>query len=66
MDNNAKSHNKKRLLQKPLVSNSKQTCFNEYRSSNALAVMGSIETLHHKKIIAAGTVGFRFEVDLFK
>ena len=28
--------------------------------------MDNIETFHHKKAIAAGNVGFRFEADLFK
>ena len=40
-----------RLLQKPLVSHSKQTYLNHYRSSMALVVIDNIETFHHKKIV---------------
>ena len=28
--------------------------------------MDNIETLHHKRVVAAETVGFIFEADLFK
>ena len=59
-------HNKIWLLQKALVSYSKHTSLNQYRSSNALAGMDNIDTFHHKKIVAAETVGFIFEGDLFK
>ena len=58
--------NKKWLLQKLLVSDSKQTSSTQYRSSKALAVMDNIETFHHKKIVAAENVGFRFEADFFQ
>ena len=66
MDNIYTFHNKKWLLQKPLVSYLKQTFLNQYKSSKALAVMDNIDTFHHKKIVAAEPVGFGFEADLFK
>ena len=40
-----------RLLQKPLVSYSKQTYLNQYRLSMALVVIDNIETFHNKKIV---------------
>ena len=52
---------------KPLVSDSKPTSSNRYRSSKALVVMDNIDTFfHHMRIVAAETVGFRFEADLSK
>ena len=52
---------------KPLVSDSKPTSSNQYRSSKALVVMDNIDTLlHHKRIVAAETVVFRFEADISK
>ena len=53
-------------MQKPLVSDSKQTSSNQYGSSKALVVMDNIETFHHKRHVVAETVGFRFAADLFK
>ena len=66
MDNMETLHNKKWLLQKLLDSDLKQAFSNQYRSSKALAVMDNIETFHHKRIVAAETVGFKFEADFFK
>ena len=66
MDNIETIHNRKWLLHKPLASDSKQTSSTQYRSSKALAVMDNIETFHHKKIVVADTVGFRFEAYVFK
>ena len=54
------------LLRKTLVSDSKQTSSNQYRWSWALAVINNIEMFHHRRTVAAETVGFRFEEDLFK
>ena len=58
--------NKKWLPLKLLVSDSKQTSSIQYRSFKALAVMDNIEMFHDKKIVAAETVGFRFEADFFQ
>ena len=57
---------RKWLLQKPLVSDSKQTFSNQYRSSRARAAMDNIETFHNKKIVVAENGGSRFEADFFK
>ena len=66
MDNIETLPNKKWLLQKPLVSDSRQTSSNQYRSFKALAVMDNIETCHFKEHVVAQAVVFRFEADLFK
>ena len=66
MENIETFHNKTCFLQRPLVSDSKQTSSNQYRSSKALVGMDNIKTLHQKKKVVAQTVGFTFEADLFK
>ena len=57
---------RKWLLQKPLVSDSKQTSSNQNRLCQAFVVMDNIETFHNKNVVAVETVGFRFKADLFK
>ena len=56
---------RKWLLQKTLVSVSKQTYSSQYRLASAFAVMDNIETIHHKKMVAAEKHDFRFEADFF-
>ena len=51
---------------KTLVSDQKPTFSNQYRPSQASAVMDNIETFHYKKTVVAETVVFKFEADLFK
>ena len=57
---------RKWLLQKLLVSDSKQTSSNQYGLLYASAVMDNIETFHDKKTDAADIAGFRLEADFFK
>ena len=56
----------KRLLQKQLVSDLKQTSSNQYRCFLALVAMDNAETFQNMKMVVAESVGFRFEADLFK
>ena len=54
------------LLQKPLVSDSKQTSSKQYQWSQAVARMQNMETFHNQKMVVAEIVGLRLEADLFK
>ena len=58
---------RKWFLQKPLFFfTSEQICSNQYRWSQAFVVMDNTETFQHQYMVAAESVGFRFEADLFK
>ena len=54
------------LLQKPLVLDSKHTSSNQYRCWLVLFVIDNLEMFHHNKMVFAGTIGLWLEADLFK